>query len=143
MWFFSDFIARLGAYDIGSPSADKSAEDHVIEKFIKHDEYEKETKRNDIALARLADTVVFMEFIKPACLPNKDVTKNSSTVASGWGATAFVESQDEKLSNVLKKVKLDIFVDKFCDNDFKNLSKKTQICAGFLKGNADTCNGGA
>lgn len=73
--------------------------------------------------------------------PNIASTK---TIATGWGYT---EIAGEKTSDELMKVELDIINNPQCNNYFDdgkldNGIIDTQMCAGVLTGNKDTCNGG-
>lgn len=97
-WYFSERI-RLGEWNLLSdPDCDENQEcnepslDVGIEKIIAHEDYDKETIRNDIALIKLNQSVSFTETISPVCLPLSNQTKNKNTdnmvfTAIGWGNT--------------------------------------------------------
>ena len=42
---------------------------------------------NDIALMYLADDLEWTDAVKPICLPQEDVTPNTTCVTIGWGST--------------------------------------------------------
>ena len=53
-------------------------------------DYSDITSRNDIALIKLAGSVVYTDYIIPACLPatpSDDVTAGTTCWITGWGET--------------------------------------------------------
>lgn len=96
---------RLGDHNIRNLEDNLSGIDIRIEEFIKHEEYSKLTKQNDIALLRLAQPVEFTKNIRPACLAQSEVAVGSNGTATGWGT---VEWQLSQGSDVLMKVQLNI-----------------------------------
>lgn len=114
--------------------------DIPVAEFIKHDDYVKRTKANDIALVRLARQVTFSKLIRPACLSQTKYISDKKAVATGWGSTEF----EGPRSDDLLKVSLDIFSNSLCIKAFEDeafVITANQICAGVLAGNHDTCQG--
>ncbi|XP_022817190.1 serine protease easter-like [Spodoptera litura] len=152
-------VIRLGEYNITNKGPDcKLAEGGgldctegvtriKIEKIIPHPQYEflDNVKWNDIALIRLKEMAPYSDFIRPICMPTKDInlSKNRndffSMIVVGWGATENKMSSDVKLEVKVPYIPLDR-----CNNIYK--SKKLiklwekQICAGGENG-VDTCKG--
>nr|XP_029732610.1 testisin-like [Aedes albopictus] len=78
---------KVGFSNLDSP------EDHVrqfeVDKIIRHDEYEKDTFENDIALLKLSSIIAFTSYIQPVCLWQGDSQLNKITskigYVVGWG----------------------------------------------------------
>ncbi|KAL0810739.1 hypothetical protein ABMA28_010059 [Loxostege sticticalis] len=117
-----------------------------VEQGIVHPEYSGFTKRNDIALLRMARPVAYTDFVRPICLPNSDVSKstdNVEVIAAGWGRV-----NNTHRSPIKQQVKLPLFTGQACQNRYTsnqggvqsaNLWSK-QLCAGGEAGK-DTCKG--
>lgn len=67
---------------------DDVIKENIIEKFIKHPEYKRPSKYNDIALIKLIKNIEFTQFIRPACLNTKPTLHEHSAIAIGFGKTA-------------------------------------------------------
>lgn len=64
-------VVRCGTVDLRNPT--KAAEDFEIENFIVHPKYDRNAKKNDIALIELSKSVIFNKtYIRPACLHQED-----------------------------------------------------------------------
>lgn len=113
-----------------------------IAEFIKHEQYSKESKQNDIMLVRLARDLVFELFLRPVCLSQERYISDQRAVATGWGATEFAGPSSEDLL----KVGLDILDLNLCKTAFEDhqeiIVNDNQICSGILAGKKDTCQGG-
>ncbi|XP_063897067.1 phenoloxidase-activating enzyme [Helicoverpa armigera] len=152
---------RLGEYDISHEGADcapveAGGEDCTegvtrieIEKVIPHPQYNPVSalKRNDIALLRLKENAPFTDFIRPICLPNKDLTlpentpQNFSLYAAGWGAV----STRQSFSNVKLHVELPFVSQDRCQPAYSQPGRSVtlwqgQLCAGGVTGK-DSCKG--
>ncbi|CAH0558766.1 unnamed protein product [Brassicogethes aeneus] len=103
-----------------------------IKNKIVHSKFSNITYTNDIALIELDKKVKYSDYVKPICLPNKniDLQGNESFVIAGWGQTSTRFSSPTKQKARVKLSK---------SEDCKNISKR-QICAGSGDGK-DTCNG--
>jgi hypothetical protein len=137
--FFSSIIARLGDTKIDSPYAT----DIPVSEFIKHEESDRFTKQNDIALAKLSWNVKFTDLIQPACLWQSSQLDDKTVQAIGWGKYS---NDFDDTSNDLLKVFVDIFDNRRCvdafDSDDSIVINEKQICAGSSTGEKDTCGGG-
>lgn len=119
--------------------------DIAVEKTIPHPDYNPASRNqvNDIALLRLAQNVVYSDFIRPICLPVnanlRSATFNGITMdVAGWGKTESGSSSSIKLKASVDGVDLNE-----CQNVYKaqgiNL-ENSQMCAGGKKG-IDSCRG--
>ena len=141
--FFRIFV-RLGDLNIQNQLDGLSGVDISVIKFIKHEQYSRFSKQNDIALAKLERNVKFSDLVRPACLWQDDRLNVDSVVATGWGTTEFGANQN---SDDLLKVSLDILDIDHCSQFFGRrdddiIINRNQICAGVLTGGHDTCQGG-
>ncbi|XP_035455812.1 phenoloxidase-activating enzyme isoform X2 [Spodoptera frugiperda] len=150
---------RLGEYNITNQGPDcKLAEgggqdctDGVtrvpIEKIIPHPNYSfsANDKRNDIALIKLKELAPYSDFIRPICLPTKDINLSSNRndyftmIVVGWGATETKKYSDVKLEVKVPYVPLEqcrAYYDKF---KLFQLGKG-QLCAGGQNG-LNNCKG--
>lgn len=134
-------IVRLGDQNIKDSSDGLTGIDVPVQEFIKHEQYSWKTKQNDIALVKLADTVKFNNFLRPACLWQNNYVQVPKAIATGWGYLAYEAGET---SDELMKVYLDILDLNTCRNAYDDGALKitnTQICAGVLSGGSDTCQG--
>lgn len=116
-----------------------------IEKVISHENYVASSKSQpyDIALIRLARSIPYTDFIRPICLPLKDILKRSSFEGSvmdvsGWGKTEHGTS-----SNVKLKAEVPIVTLSDCQRVYSQRSvdlTNSQMCAGGQQG-IDSCRG--
>lgn len=80
----------MGKVSILTNDDDAVPLDRDIVQIIKHPKYNGGTKKNDIALMRLASPVPFTDSnIRPACLRTTltDEPPNKELFLTGWGAT--------------------------------------------------------
>lgn len=76
-------IAHVGAWK----TSDKSQSE--IEKIFVHPDFDSATKRNDIAIVRLANEIIFTDQIQPIALPIKNFPNEDEIelIVSGFGST--------------------------------------------------------
>lgn len=124
------------------------ADPHIdvdIEKIIPHEKYVASSKSQpyDIALIRLARSIPYTDFIRPICLPLKDILKRSTfegTVmdVSGWGKTEYGTSSPIKLKAEVPVVALSDCQRVYGQRDVELTN--SQLCAGGMQG-IDSCRG--
>ncbi|KAF9824800.1 hypothetical protein SFRURICE_019847 [Spodoptera frugiperda] len=118
-----------------------------IEKIIPHPNYSfsANDKRNDIALIKLKELAPYSDFIRPICLPTKDINLSSNRndyftmIVVGWGVTEKKTYSDVKLEVKVPYVPLEqcrAYYDKF---KLFQLGKG-QLCAGGQNG-LNNCEG--
>ncbi|XP_041971599.1 phenoloxidase-activating enzyme-like isoform X1 [Aricia agestis] len=116
-----------------------------IESFIVHPEYDKSKTLksvNDIALIRLMEPTPYTEFIRPVCLPGKDITaeppSNLTLVIAGWGYKNETHYSDVKLDAIIPLADRDTCLKKYSRDGIPTIGP-SQICAG--GGEKDVCGG--
>lgn len=137
-------VIRLGDRILSSQVDGRNEIDVPIAEFIKHERFQPKLFYYDIAVVKMRTSVVFNDYIRPACLmhtPNINVPK---VTATGWGLTEpFGKTSDELL-----KVELDVLSSTSCNNIVSKSTKLThgivssQMCATGISSRGDTCNGG-
>lgn len=144
---------RLGEWNLLSdPDCDDEKQycndpslDVGIEKMVAHEDYDKTTILNDIALIKLNQSVNFTETISPICLPLSNLTKNKNTddmtfTVIGWGNTEHRNGTYEYGSTHKLHVRLDGVDLTSCNEVYDDEITSTQICAGAKRGK-DSCQG--
>lgn len=60
---------------------------YKVDKVIRHPAHDRLITNNDIALLRLAQPIVYTDYIRPVCVAETsyDVTKAVECYISGWG----------------------------------------------------------
>ena len=108
--------------------------------MINHPQYNSGTKDSDIAIVKLNTPLTFNSNVKNACLPESSFAPQSPAVVSGWGRTEL-----NSLSSWLKYVVVPIITNAQCvmphTNYPSNSITSNMICAGYLSGGKDSCQG--
>lgn len=106
----------------------------LVKEIIRHPMY-------DAALMRLKGRLTFGPSIQSVALMNvgDKINEGAFCLTSGWGRTG----EEEQGSNRLKAVELPYIGHKHCDKIYTNKGgiDKSEICAGFDRGGADSCSG--
>lgn len=110
-----------------------------IQQIITHEDYVGASKhqKNDIALVRLSQDVLFTNFIQPICLPQSSNIE-SLLYAAGWGRTEYGTSSERKL-----KLSVPVNDIESCISKYSRVGAELghgQFCAGGQKGK-DSCRG--
>nr|XP_046259662.1 transmembrane protease serine 3 [Scatophagus argus] len=118
-----------------------AAQSLAVEQIIYHSRYRPKGLDYDIALMKLATSLVFNGFVEPICLPNHGEEFEEGTMCwiSGWGAT-----EDEgETSVVLRSAMVPLLSTKTCNQPevYQGLISSWMICAGYLEGGTDSCQG--
>ncbi|KAM9346899.1 transmembrane protease serine 3 [Symphorus nematophorus] len=117
------------------------AQSLAVEQIIYHARYRPKGLDYDIALMKLATSLVFNGFVEPICLPNYGEEFKEGTMCwiSGWGAT-----EDEgETSVVLRSAVVPLLSTKTCNQPevYQGFISSWMICAGYLEGGTDSCQG--
>ncbi|XP_055524826.1 serine protease snake-like isoform X2 [Wyeomyia smithii] len=137
-------FVRLGDQNLVRQDDGAQPKDVDIESFIRHPNFKRmQGLYNDIALVKLVDSVKFTNFIRPACLYDREQVVAEQAIATGFGLT---EDHGDK-SDELLKVSLNVYDNQVCSQGYQNsrqLKKgvmQSQMCVGNVKGGKDTCQG--
>ncbi|MFF4172456.1 serine protease [Streptomyces sp. NPDC001744] len=126
----------LGDHDLTSGDDSPHAVLAAPDRFLTHPEYDPETQRNDIALVRLAEPVVFGRDVRPVALPSPyahGAFDHTRVEAPGWGAT----SSGGRASPVLRTVTLDTMDNAACEARGAFRVTPAQLCT--YSPGRDTC----
>ena len=132
----------MGAHKIRDNSEENLKIVFKLEDIRKHEGYNPNTIRNDVALIKLSEPVVFNEKMQPSRLPTKAQAEEEfsgymSTV-SGWGRFSDTSSST---SNELRFVSNPVLTNDVCAQTFgSSLIQKQQICMSGINGRS-SCNG--
>ncbi|XP_023934807.1 serine protease persephone [Bicyclus anynana] len=135
-------IARMGVVELGERQF--SSDDVRIQEIIKHPEYKRRTKYDDLALLKLEQPVTFTSNLHPICLYTKNDDPTIPLTITGWGKTS--TTRDIK-STILLKANVTVVAKDKCGESYTNWRKlpvgiaDAQICAGDPMGLRDTCQG--
>ena len=116
--------------------------DTLAARLIPHENYNENTKLNDIAIIKLSKVLELNQYIQIACLPSADTKfypqSNIDCWTLGWGKLGTNIQPDE-----LYDVKLTIYNSSMCDMVAYGVPKiwESQICAGEYLGGKDSCQG--
>ncbi|XP_001661794.2 serine protease snake isoform X2 [Aedes aegypti] len=134
-------IVRFAELDL---TIDEDEFDIEIEKITRHPAHRFRSSYHDIALVRLKEHLRFSAVVRPACLWVDVDTSPSPVIATGFGQ---LDVADERGSNTLRKVQLDVQDLSGCNNqflgtrNFPNGMTDNQLCIGSSRGGKDTCQG--
>ena len=77
-----DFLySRVGEHDWNKKEG--SEKEITVKKIVRHSGYNRRTLSNDIALLQLDQEVKFNAYVKPVCLPEKDVPAGTNCYITG------------------------------------------------------------
>nr|XP_020462229.1 transmembrane protease serine 3 [Monopterus albus] len=117
------------------------AQSLAVDQIIYHAYYQPKGLDYDIALMKLATSLVFNGFVEPICLPNHGEEFKEGTMCwiSGWGAT----ENEGDTSEVLRSAMVPLLSTKTCNKPkvYHGFISSWMICAGFLEGGTDSCQG--
>ncbi|XP_031632777.1 uncharacterized protein LOC116346717 [Contarinia nasturtii] len=144
-------VVRLGKITLTDADGVRP-ENHPIRDIIKHSSYSSLTKKNDIALLRVAKRIYFSDDIVPACLATdlNDVSPDLKLIVTGWGKTT---AERGERSNILLKTQLKTVPLTECNRIFLELNEFVnqaalrdgitpgQYCAFDPAGKNDSCQG--
>ncbi|XP_030840490.1 atrial natriuretic peptide-converting enzyme-like [Strongylocentrotus purpuratus] len=104
-----------------------------------HPDYDSFTNDADIALIQLSTLVNYTDYIRPACLANssQETTVYKQCIVSGWGNTqidGYPDHLQKAVVGLISRITCGslLGIESFTDN---------MICAGYERGDIDTCDG--
>ncbi|CAG5126170.1 unnamed protein product [Candidula unifasciata] len=115
-------------------------------KLSVHPRYSRLTFSYDIAILTLNIPIALesYECLRPICLPDEQhvLRLGDSCTVAGWGSTSRTRNTPAVSSPFLMKTKIRVLNESSCKAKFGNLfNGHSQICAGDLTGNNDSCVG--
>ncbi|NXE10538.1 PROC protein, partial [Lophotis ruficrista] len=133
---------RLGKFHRLRTEADEQT--IWVDKHVSHENYNKETSDNDIAMLHLAEPVVYNKYMLPICLPTRDLAEQELTrngkqmVVTGWGSTSDVNNN---YSTFLSYIQIPVVPRNVCAQAMRFAISDNMLCAGILGDKKDSCSG--
>lgn len=121
--------------------ADLEEQGVKVSKLIPHAGYNKKTYVNDIGLIITREPLEYSALVQPIAVALEAPPSGAQAVVSGWGKRA---EDDEALPAMLRAVELQIIEKSTCGAQYltKDYTVTDEmLCAGYLEGGKDTCNG--
>ncbi|XP_047471246.1 trypsin-1-like [Penaeus chinensis] len=143
-------VVVAGEHDLSS-KGQQSEQVLGVSDIISHSNYSKRYI-NDIALLQLSEDAVWSRFVRPVCLPDKQVDgpndplDGKPVTVAGWGNTDEVKNNG-KLSDILQKVTVEVQPRAKCEDWYHQEVGRpvalydTHLCAGLEEGGKDSCQG--
>ncbi|KAM4038283.1 ovochymase-1 [Anomaloglossus baeobatrachus] len=120
---------------------ESSRQVRMVHIFAAHEMYSPITRDYDLALIRLAEALIFNDFVRPVCLPSMEepLEPSSLCVVTGWGSTR----EDGQYANRLQQLPVPILNNNICNtNYYPGAISERMFCAGFPdSGGKDACQG--
>ncbi|XP_067896971.1 suppressor of tumorigenicity 14 protein-like [Heterodontus francisci] len=119
--------------------SETAVEMRLIKRMIIHEQFNNITMDYDIALLELSEPVVYNNYIQPVCLPSAlhVFPANRKCYITGWGLL----QEDGQLPMILQKGEVRIINQTTCNNFIGNILSSRMLCAGYLTGEVDACEG--
>ncbi|CAM1154476.1 ST14 (predicted) [Pycnogonum litorale] len=139
----SDLLLRIGEHDT---SHTNEAYEHVerrVKLVVQHQLFDPRTYEYDLALVRLAEKVEFKKNILPVCLPKREHGFiGMEGIVAGWGRLY----EGGPPPPALHEVKVPVITNAECEAMYLKAGYREYIpniflCAGFEKGERDSCEG--
>ncbi|XP_065161913.1 chymotrypsin-1-like [Atheta coriaria] len=73
---------------VGNNKLSEQTETYQVASIIQHENYQRPSKKNDVAILTLTTPIVFRDGVQPVKLRQSDIT-TEEVVLSGWGLTSF------------------------------------------------------
>uniref|UniRef100_A0A3Q2P147 trypsin n=2 Tax=Fundulus heteroclitus TaxID=8078 RepID=A0A3Q2P147_FUNHE len=107
--------------------------------IIWHPSYDYQTLDYDIMLIKLFHPVEVTEAVAPISLPTGCPMGGLPCSVSGWGNTA--TDGEVNMPTRLQCLDVPIVDDKDCENAYPGMITRRMVCAGYMDGGRDACNG--
>nr|XP_002736238.2 PREDICTED: uncharacterized protein LOC100377031 [Saccoglossus kowalevskii] len=120
---------------------DKDGISRGISEVHTHPLYDDVNHRYDLALLKLDAPLEYNDYVRPACLPSSDdlFEENHFCFTTGWGLT---QSDGTVTPHILQEVGLTIQSQSICQSIYPgDFDPYSMICAGHIRGGADSCLG--
>uniref|UniRef100_A0A8C3T7U1 Peptidase S1 domain-containing protein n=1 Tax=Chelydra serpentina TaxID=8475 RepID=A0A8C3T7U1_CHESE len=110
--------------------------------IVLHPSYDDQTLDHDIMLIKLAHPIQPDAYVRPIPLPTACPEVGSLCMVSGWG-NILSDGCEFPLANNLQCVEVPIVSDQVCERSYPGMITSTMMCAGYLEGGKDACQGDA
>nr|AAB57732.1 pretrypsinogen-like serine protease [Dissostichus mawsoni] len=107
--------------------------------IIWHPSYDYQTLDFDIMLIKLYHPVEVTEAVAPIPLPTSCPYGGLSCSVSGWGIAKL--GGEAYMPTLLQCLNVPIVDQQVCENTYPGLISTTMVCAGYMEGGKDACNG--
>uniref|UniRef100_A0A803W9V0 Peptidase S1 domain-containing protein n=1 Tax=Ficedula albicollis TaxID=59894 RepID=A0A803W9V0_FICAL len=132
----------IGATQLTKPGP--GAQLRRIKKLVRHKNYNKNDKSNDIALLQLSKPVECNAYTQVACVadPTTSLSDLQNCWVAGWGATT---ARAQNSSDVLQEAEVQLIDVQLCNSSrwYSGKIHTHNLCAGYPEGKIDTCQVGA
>ncbi|XP_032413598.1 trypsin-like isoform X1 [Xiphophorus hellerii] len=108
--------------------------------IIWHPNYDYQTLDYDIMLIKLFHPVEVTEAVAPISLPTGCPMGGLPCSVSGWGNTA-KDGEEVNMPTRLQCLDVPIVDDEDCENAYPGMITRRMVCAGYMDGGRDACNG--
>jgi len=139
----SQITATVGEYDLNSTPVTPAVS---IKQLYVHPDYNSATSVNDIALLKLASSVINPSLISPVdiSVTINAIAATENVTALGWGS--IVPSSTEQTAppvypDILHDVEIPLMTDAMCIDALGSNYTAEMICAGLIEGGKDSCQG--
>jgi len=133
----------MGEYDLNSDGEPNNHVDRKVQIVASHPKFDPKTFEYDLALLRFYEPVDFQPNIIPICIPEEEEDLVGETAwVTGWGRLY----DGGPLPSVLQEVDLPIINNTMCEDMYRKAGYVEHIpsifiCAGYARGEKDSCEG--
>ncbi|XP_041708339.2 trypsin isoform X1 [Coregonus clupeaformis] len=107
--------------------------------IIWHPSYDYQTLDYDMMLIKLFHPVEITDYVKPIPLPTGCPNAGLPCSVSGWGNTA--TGEEVNMPARLQCLDVPILEDEKCEKAYPGMLTRRMVCAGYMDGGRDACNG--
>ncbi|KAF8367126.1 hypothetical protein PRIPAC_84955 [Pristionchus pacificus] len=121
-----NWSVRTGVFD--ESQKEGSEQKPKIRKVHIHKDFDRKTKRNNIALIQLEKDLILDTFTQPVCLPatGKEITSNSTGWITGWGYQKRLGS----IQKALQQAEIVFDEPETCEHTWGREIYDSELCAG-------------
>ncbi|KAH9424760.1 hypothetical protein DERP_012744 [Dermatophagoides pteronyssinus] len=141
-----NLLVKLGVHDLNNDNKHNEMDKQTFNviTIMQHPEFKRNGFYNDLCLLRLDRNIRFVpESVWPICLPDLKSSIHSRNLVGymatviGWGTTKYGGQQ----SGRLQQVSLPVWDNHDCDKRYFQPINQNFLCAGFVEGGKDACQG--
>ncbi|XP_024247521.1 trypsin-3-like isoform X1 [Oncorhynchus tshawytscha] len=128
---------RLVEHNIKVP---EDTEQHMSARFIRHPDYNSGTQDSDITLIKLSPPATLNSYVSLVALLTYCVNVRTMCQVSGWGSLR-ASNEGLRYHDTLQCVEVPLLTDNTCLEACFFQMTENMICAGFMEGGKDSCQG--